>query len=265
MQKETSWVDQEREAREYAESKGWEVVGVYADAAISGGSANRPEFQKLRSDAEADLLDVVLSESIDRLSRNLVVTATLHEELSFLNIRLFTIHLGEITKMHVALMGMMAEQHNSELRDKVKRGQRGRALEGKVAGGVGYGYTVGAPGERTINLEKAVVVNRIFSMYADGVSPRMIAKVLNDQGVAGPNGAIWKDTTIRGQRDRGTGVLNNEAYIGKVVYGRTEYRKNPKTGKRVSRTQPEMNWTVTEAPELRIVADELWQRVTYGI
>ena len=51
---------------------------------------------------------------------------------SFLNIRLFTVHQGEITKMHLALMGMVAEQYVSDLRDKVKRGQRGRALEGKV-------------------------------------------------------------------------------------------------------------------------------------
>ena len=176
---------------------------------------------------------------------------------SFLNIRLFTLHQGEITKMHVALMGMVAEQYVSDLRDKVKRGQRGRALEGKVAGGVGYGYTVGAPGERTIDPEQAIIVNRIYSMYADGVSPRMIAKVLNDEGVAGPKGKVWKDTTIRGQCDRGTGVLNNEAYIGRLVYGRTQYKKNPKTGKRVPRTQPEENWTVTEVPELRIVDDEL--------
>lgn len=149
-------VDQEREAREYADRHGWEVVKVYADAAISGGSAHRPEFQKLKLEAEANLFDVVLSESIDRLSRNLAVTAGLHEELSFLNIRLFTIHHGEITKMHVALMGMVAEHYVSNLRDKVKRGQRGRALEGKVAGGIGYGYKIDQPGERTIDPDQAI-------------------------------------------------------------------------------------------------------------
>jgi len=261
MQKESSLIDQEREAREYAEGRGWTVVGVYADAAMSGGSANRPDFERMKADANINVFDVVLSESIDRLSRNLVVTAGLHEEFSFLGIRLFTIHQGEINKMLVAMMGIVAEQFVSDLRDKVKRGQRGRILDGKVAGGVGYGYTVGEPGERTIDPEQALVVQRIFNMFADGVSPRAIAKMLNDEGIVGPKGNVWKDTTIRGQRDRGTGLLNNEAYVGRLIYGRTQYKKNPKTGRRVSRPQPEENWTITELPQLRIIGDDLWHRV----
>lgn len=163
--------------------------------------------------------------------------------------------------MMVGLMGIVAEQFSRDLKDKVKRGQRGRVLDGKAAGGVGYGYCVGAPGERSIDPEQALVVNRIFSMYADGVSPRTIAKVLNDEGVAGPKGNIWKDTTIRGQRARGTGLLNNEAYVGRLIYGRTAYVKNPKTGRRVAMPQPEDAWIVTEVPELRIIADDLWERV----
>jgi hypothetical protein len=37
--------------------------------------------------------------------------------------------------------------------------------------------------------------------------------------------------------------------------------KDPKKGKRVSRPNPEAKWIRTEVPELRIVDDELWQRV----
>ncbi|MGB7324093.1 MAG: recombinase family protein, partial [Rubripirellula sp.] len=261
MQKESSLVDQEREARDYAEERGWTVVKVYSDAAMSGGSSNRPDFERLKADAGANVFDVVLSESIDRLSRNLVITAGLHEELSFHGVQLFTIHQGEVNQMLVAMMGMVAEQFVNDLRDKVKRGQRGRVLDGKAAGGVGYGYTVGEPGVRLIDPQEALVVIRIFNMFADGVSPRAIAKTLNDEGVAGPKGGIWKDTTIRGQRDRGTGLLNNEAYIGRLIYGRTQYKKNPKTGRRVPRPQPEENLTIKEVPDLRIIDDELWSRV----
>ncbi|MFV1602339.1 MULTISPECIES: recombinase family protein, partial [unclassified Phaeobacter] len=261
MQSDASLADQTREAREYAERKGWSVVKVYQDAAMSGGSSNRPQFEQLRKDAEAHQFDVVLAESIDRLSRNLAIAAQLYEELSFANVRLFTIHHGEINQLHVAMMGMIAEQFVSDLREKVRRGQRGRVLSGKTAGGVAYGYLVGKPGERTIIPEQAAVVERIFGLYAEGVSPRGIAKLLNEEQVPGPKGGLWKDTTIRGQRDRGTGILNNEAYIGRLVYGRTQYPKNPKTGKKVYRPKPDENWTVTEVPELRIIPDDLWQRV----
>jgi len=37
--------------------------------------------------------------------------------------------------------------------------------------------------------------------------------------------------------------------------------KDPNTGKRVSRPNPQAKWIRTEVPELRIVDDELWHRV----
>jgi site-specific DNA recombinase len=45
-----------------------------------------------------------------------------------------------------------------------------------------------------------------------------------------------------------------------LVWNRQRFIKDPKTGKRVSRPNPEAKWIRTEV-ELRIVDDELWQRV----
>jgi site-specific DNA recombinase len=46
-----------------------------------------------------------------------------------------------------------------------------------------------------------------------------------------------------------------------LVWNRRRFIKDPNTGKRVSRPNPEAKWIRTEVPELRIVDDELWQRV----
>ena len=51
------------------------------------------------------------------------------------------------------------------------------------------------------------------------------------------------------------------AYIGKLVWNRLRYVKDPNTGKRVSRRNPEAEWIRTEVPERRIVDDALWQAV----
>jgi hypothetical protein len=69
------------------------------------------------------------------------------------------------------------------------------------------------------------------------------------------------DTTIRGHACRGNGVVNNELYAGVLVWNRQRFIKDPTTGKRVSRPNPEAKWIRTEVPELRIVDDKLWQRV----
>ncbi|WP_235818415.1 recombinase family protein [Brucella grignonensis] len=88
-----------------------------------------------------------------------------------------------------------------------------------------------------------------------------MARTLNAEGIPGPENKLWNDTTIRGHASHGTGILNNELYIGKLIWNRLRYVKNPGTGKRVSRLNPESEWIVTEVPHLRIVDDELWQAV----
>ena len=105
------------------------------------------------------------------------------------------------------------------------------------------------------------MVRRIFRDFAVGVGPRAIAKSLNDEGVPGPQGKLWNDTTIRGHVKRGTGIINNQLYIGRLIWNRLRYVKDPSTGKRVSRLNPGSKWIVVEAPDLRIVDDALWQAV----
>ena len=61
------------------------------------------------------------------------------------------------------------------------------------------------------------------------------AKALNEKGIAGPSGRAWRDTTIRGHALRGTGILRNELYIGRLVWNRLTFIRNPATGRRVSR------------------------------
>ncbi|MFW8637611.1 recombinase family protein, partial [Cribrihabitans pelagius] len=116
-------------------------------------------------------------------------------------------------------------------------------------------------GEREIHPEEADVVRRIFEDYARGLSPKKIAEALNTEGVPAPSGRHWGASTLHGNRQRGTGILNNELYIGRQVWNRLCYVKDPQTGKRISRLNPESEWTITEVPHLRIVDQELWDTV----
>ena len=115
-------------------------------------------------------------------------------------------------------------------------------------------------GERRINEAEAEIVRRIFREFAAGASPRAIARRLNEGGVPAPTaGKLWTDSSLRGHAGRGTGIVNNELYIGRMVWNRQRFMKNPETGKRVARINPPEDWIVAEVPELRIVDDELWQ------
>lgn len=101
----------------------------------------------------------------------------------------------------------------------------------------------------------------MFRELANGVSPQTIARRLNADGIPGPEGKLWVHGTLRGHPERGTGFLNNELYIGRLVWNRQRYVKDPRTGKRVSRINPASDWIITEVPELRVVDADLWEAV----
>ena len=90
-------------------------------------------------------------------------------------------------------------------------------------------------GARKVNDAAAGIVRGIFSEFAAGKSPRRIAHDLNRARITGPRGGEWDASTINGNAARGTGILNNELYIGRLVWNRLRYVKDPTTGKRVSR------------------------------
>src|SRR3546814_4635655 len=105
------------------------------------------------------------------------------------------------------------------------------------------------------------MVERSVRDFADGKSPVAIARELNAEGVTGPKGRAWRDPSIRGDVRRGTGILNNELYVGVRVWNHKHSVKDPSTGKDVTRLNPESEWIRNAVPELRIVSDALWEAV----
>ena len=271
QQRAASIEDQFRVCRERAEREGWKVVGTYKDSAISGDSVIlRPGVQALLEDARRGAFEIVVAEALDRVSRDQADVATLYKHLRFAGVKIFTLSAGEgeINELHVGLKGTMNALFLKDLAAKTHRGLRGRVEAGKSGGGICYGYDVvklhdaageRIRGEREIDEAEAEIVRRIFREFAQGTSPRAIARRLNEDGIPGASGKLWTDSVLRGHAKRGTGLLNNELYIGRLVWNRQRFLKNPDTGKRVARLNPPEEWIIVEVPELRIVDDELWQ------
>ena len=255
--------DQIETCRRFCAAKGWKLVGVYSDAAMSGSTAERPDYERLKDDAKRAIYDIVVVEAIDRMSRRLSEVAAFHDALAFRGQKLFACDRGEISPLMAGILGAIGQSFLEDLRTKTKRGLRGKVLAGLAAGGLGYGYEVdpAAPGLRRIVPEQATIITRIFTMYAAGSSPRQIARTLNKENVPGPGGRTWVDTTIRGQVDRGTGILNNAAYVGRLEWNRCSYVRDPASGRRVARPNPREAWEITEVPGLRIIDDVLWEKV----
>ena len=269
-QRQASIEDQIRTCKARIEAEGWNLVATYTDHAQSGASHLRPGYQRLLADGRGGIFDVVVAEALDRLSRDQEHVAALFKQLNFAGAKIVTLAEGEVSSLHVGLKGTMNALYLTDLRQKVWRGLEGRVRQGHSGGGLCYGYDVvheldarGEPvcGKRAIDEAKAAIVLRIFAAFAAGKSPRTIARELNAECIPGPGGRQWSDTTIRGHTLRRTGILHNELYIGRLVWNKQRYIREPNTGKRLARINPESEWVIQNVPTLRIIADALWHQV----
>ncbi|PJF08402.1 recombinase family protein, partial [Pseudorhodobacter sp. MZDSW-24AT] len=269
-QRDASIEDQIDSCRELAAREGWQIVGTYHDRATSGASMFRPGIEALQRDAKLGKFDLVLAEAMDRLSRKLADIAKFHERMEHAGIEIQTLTEGKVDAMLIGMKGTMNQILLRDIGIKTHRGQKGRVKQGKLAGGNAYGYDVlpgtevngkAEHGERAINRAEAKVVRRIFTDYAQGISAGKIAEALNAENIPGPRGGWWGTSTILGNRDRGTGILNNELYAGRLVWNRLHFSKDPDTGKRMSRLNPEDRVTSVPVPHLRIIDDTLWDQV----
>lgn len=250
-----------------AEREVWAVVGKHADAAISGAIRDRPEFNRLMASVEKGMADVVLTESLDRLARDLEHIASLYKSVTFHGAQIVTLSEGPLSDLHVGLRGTMAAMFLKDLAAKTHRGLEGRIRQGRAIGHPPYGYWLvrkfGGDGEpervlRAIDETEAAVVRRIVHYYCDGMKPMKIARQLTVEGISGPSGGVWLAYSIRGRASRRDGVLSNPIYAGRLVWNRRRGLQDPATGEKVRRKNSAAVHVETNVPHLRIIHDALW-------
>ncbi len=280
-QKATSIEDQVTVCRDAASRFGCVISEdhIYADRELSGTISQRPAYSNLMASAKARKFDAIVVESQDRLWRD---QGTMHDALKlfrFWGIKVFSVSTGsDLTdktgKLMASVVGWKDEIFAEDLRDKTRRGMMGQIKRGFSAGGRAYGYrsepmynaehqTVGS--RRVIDRAEAAVIQRIFKLYVAGYSPKTIARVLNDEGVAPPRVSKgkrslgWTWTTIAGNPRRALGILHNPCYVGRLIWNRSQKVLDPETRKRVMRPRPRGEWMASDVPGLRIIPQDLWE------
>lgn len=274
-QRETSIEDQVRRCREHIEREGGAVVDglVFTDCAISGASLARTGFESLMAlvTAKPPTVDVIVTEDVSRVTRDLADGAALFKKLQFVGVPLIGVADGINTgskhaKLTYTVKNLVADIYLDDLRDKTLRGLEGRHLAGFSTGNPPYGYrsieVKGADGKIVghrleVDPEKAAVVRRVFALYLDGHSLSGIAKLLCSEGVSPPRAHTrhrrkgWVETTIRT-------FLHNEKYVGVWRYKEREWAHVPGENRRAPRLRPAAEVMEQLRPELRIIDEDTW-------
>jgi DNA invertase Pin-like site-specific DNA recombinase len=292
-QRETSIEDQNRKCELYAKREGWKIVARYEDRAISGATRNRPGYQAMLTAAKVDAkereFDALLVDAQSRLGRDQVEVETAFRRLEHLDIRIICLADGydsiapkSARKMQRAMKGIINESYLDQLAADTHRGLEGRVLKGFSGGGRAYGYTsepienaskldrYGKPEvsgyKRKVDESQRPVVVDIFSMYADGMNPKAIARELNRRGISSP-GANWRRKNPEKRRDGKWmasavyNMLDNEIYAGQVVWNKSVWVKDPDTGRRIRRPRLESEWHRMTDESLRIISEKLSKKV----
>jgi site-specific DNA recombinase len=249
----------------FADREGLTVAATFSDAARSGASViGRDGLMAMMDAAREKKFNVLIVEALDRLSRDQEDLAGLYKRLTFLGIEIRAIHDGRADAVQIGVRGLLGQLYLTDLANKVRRGLSGRIREGRYAGGRPYGYRPkpGARGELVIEQNEAAIIRRIFLEYRTGVKPRAIADGLNRDHIPAPRGTFWNASTINGSRRRGTGILGNRLYAGEIVWNRVRMVKDPETGRRVSRLNPQEAWERVAVPHLAIVERDTFAAVT---
>ena len=281
-QHEKSIDDQQRNCHEFADNHGWNIVADFKDMALQGKLKERPGYIEMMQAAQNSEFNILIVDDLSRLSRGSDVNTEV-EKLKFHGVRLITVGDGidsddKSSKMHIGMKSMMNNLFLDDLKDKVHRGLKGNALEGKNTGGKSFGYYPVAIrseteldiyrepkilySDMTIDDDQAKVVRQIFEWVTETRPYIWIANELNRLNVPTVHGGTWTTSTLCGiTKDAHSGILNNPIYIGKKYWNRTEAIYNPETGKATSRPRDESEWVVSERPDLRIIDDCLWDAV----
>ena len=273
--------DQEMFARDYAKRNSLDVLQFFGDNGITGATMERPGLQNALAWLKAGKAKVLIIEDVDRLGRDQEHLAYMRKLFVAYDVTLHTVVAGKIDDLTFAFKGIVGEQQRARIAYTTRRGLRGKASRGGSTGGKTLGYVRkvvdrAADGTETDRMvifeEEAKLVRRIFQLYADGNGLKKVCQILNADGIPSPraretgkyNSGIWNPTTLSGDPQMGEGILNNEAYIGRKIFNRRKWVEIPTENrgfKRVPRLNPEELWIVTEDENLRIIDQDLWDRV----
>lgn len=205
------------------ENPNYVLAGVYGDEGISGTSLrNREQFKRLIEDCEEGKIDMVITKSISRFARNTQDCLHYSRMLKNMGIGVFfekenitTLDAGG--ELLFTILSSLAQEESRNISENCTWSIRNKFKKGESYqnGTIIYGYDNVPGGKMKINKEQAEVLRKIYSLFLEGNTYAYIAKLLNEEGVAGNKGEPrWNASTVRR-------MLLNEKYKGDSLLQKT--------------------------------------------
>lgn len=249
----------------------------YCDDGCSGTNFDRPSFKKMLSDIDEGKINLVIVKDLSRFGRNYVEAGMYVQRFTDSNIRFIAADdnydsLVNSDDLLFPIKNVVNEMYARDVSKKTKAAKKAKASDGQFIGSKApFGYKID-PNDRhhlIVDEPAAQVVKRIFRLASEGVGYNKMAKIFREEKVLTPIAYFnlnnpdyfksdywrkefdWHVTSIRA-------ILNNEVYLGKLVYGK-QRNKSMKSKEKVR--NPKEDWIVVENCHEPIITQELWDTV----
>uniref|UniRef100_UPI004026281A recombinase family protein n=1 Tax=Ruminococcus bicirculans (ex Wegman et al. 2014) TaxID=1160721 RepID=UPI004026281A len=249
----------------------------YCDDGCSGTNFDRPSFKKMLSDIDEGKINLVIVKDLSRFGRNYVEAGMYVQRFTDSNIRFIAADdnydsLVYSDDLLFPIKNVVNEMYARDVSKKTKAAKKAKARDGQFIGSKApFGYKID-PNDRhhlIVDEPAAQVVKRIFRLASEGVGYNKMAKIFREEKVLTPIAYFnlnnpdyfksdywrkefdWHVTSIRA-------ILNNEVYLGKLVYGK-QRNKSMKSKEKVR--NPKEDWIVVENCHEPIITQELWDTV----
>ncbi len=245
--------------RIYKYNPEYELIDVVGDLGISGSKESRPGFDRMLELARNKEIDLVVTKSISRFARNVVLLISVIRELKELGIAIYfekeKINTMKMEgEMLLSIYGSVAEEERKQVSTNIKWAYKKCCLKGNPP--INFSKTFGYDKGFVINEPQAEIVRYVYKRYLEGASAKLIARELRDKKAPYFYGKDWS-----GQRV--LRMIMNEIYCGDLLMQKTfkDYR-----GKQM-KNRGEVPKYLIENHHEPIVSKEIWneaQRIQKG-
>ena len=204
-------------------NKEWTMAGIFADEGITGTSTKkRTEFLRMIRLCKQKKIDMILTKSIQRFSRNTLDCINYTKILRGLGIGVFFERenldsLPPESEFMITMYGAMAQSESESISSNIRRGKQMHAEVGtlKIPCNRLYAYEKDEEGEIHAIPEQAEVVREIYERYMSGASFRSLKDWLEENQIKTVLGTDdWSISVIKG-------ILTNEKHCGDVLLQKT--------------------------------------------
>lgn len=257
----------EKILRDLAEKQNLTIGEIYREVVSADSIEDREEMQRLLADVHNNKWAGVLVVELERLARGdtkdqgIVAEAFKYSETLIITPMKTYDPNDEFDEEYFEFGLFMSRREYKTIKRRLNNGVKLSVLEGNFLGPVApYGYDIENRGRRDRTLkpnDQAKIVQMMFRWYAvDKISFCEIANRLSDMGVPSPSGSdYWSVFSVQK-------MIKNEAYIGKVMYGKRkdvkEYDQNTGKLKTVVRQQKDGDFIIADGKHPAIIDMETW-------